>query len=635
MPNVYAISERYRKALAKREAKAVKRLVASYKTVFDALNAEMAGILAGAKANPSSVYRARRMAAFLAQAEAELSAVAPDAVAVVTAGQSQAVRDAVQAASEQLKATGVPIGAGIKAAGGIEGFADRAVAAYVGTAGNGSPLTELFAKLSTSGAQVAHDQMLTALTLGFGMDRTGEMLKNAIGISLTRAMTIARTEQMRAYRGARIGYLRENAEHVAGWVWHADRSWRTCPVCLALDGSFHELSEDFASHPACRCSPVSVAMGPDGKPELPERETGEQWFAKRSVEEQRMLLGPGKYALYKDGKIGLQDLVRVGKDPKWGTYRVERSLKDVEAGLGGGGSPPAGPPSPPSTGPGSAPEPIGRPKTTEEAHSKIDEIITGFDDSDVGREIADRARRLEAERSEWLDRWLKAATIDPYSDETRIARAERDRCGALLGKIEDERKRVLNQRVLEDVVYVDNPSTCKVNLVGNMTDQHRKLIEDGHAHFSRMLGRTSLDGMEIEVECKPLGPGEAGHYLPFLKRIEMTDNGMFDEIHVTHETGHWLEDIDASVHTQAVDFLRKRAGNATPTSSLGHNGATGWWGMFPTDDYMGRIYGDVSDITATEVISGGLEGICRDPITLYDKDRELFDFLFDLLRGNT
>jgi|GEM_PF-1841145 len=333
MPNVYQIAEQYRKALAKRESGAVKRLVASYKTVFDALNAEMAGILAGAKANPSSVYRARRMATFLAQAEAELLSIAPDAVDVVTAGQSDAVRDAVKAAVEQMKAVGVPIGAGVSATGGIEGFADRAVAAYVGTAGNGSPLTELFAAVSTDGAQIAHDRMLTALTLGFGLDRTGEMLKNAIGVSLTRAMTIARTESMRAYRGAHIGYLRENSEHIAGWVWHADHGWRTCPVCLAMDGTFHKLSEDFASHPNCRCSPVTVAKGEDGKSELPDRETGAEWFAKQSADEQRALLGPGKFALYKDGKIELADLVRVGKNPKWGPYRVERSLKSVEARL--------------------------------------------------------------------------------------------------------------------------------------------------------------------------------------------------------------------------------------------------------------------------------------------------------------
>lgn len=329
MANVYQIAERYRKALAKREAKAVKRLVASYKTVFDALNAEMASILAGAKADSSSVYRARRMATFLAQAEADLSAVAPDAVAVVTAGQSQAVRDAVKAASEQLMAAGVPIGAGIKAAGGIEGFADRAVAAYVGTAGNGSPLTEMFDAVTADGARIAHEEMTKALTLGFGIDRTGEMLRNAIGVSLTRAMTIARTEQMRAYRGAHIGYLREHAEHIAGWVWHADHGWRCCPVCLAMDGSFHELSEDFTSHPNCRCSPISIAKGPDGKPEIPDREAGEQWFAKRSAEEQRMLLGPGKYALYRDRKITLQDLVTEGRDPQWGHYRVEKSLKAV------------------------------------------------------------------------------------------------------------------------------------------------------------------------------------------------------------------------------------------------------------------------------------------------------------------
>lgn len=152
-------------------------------------------------------------------------------------------------------------------------------------------------------------------------------------MSLTRAMTIARTEQMRAYRGAHIGYLRENAEHIAGWVWHADHGWRTCPVCLAMDGTFHDLSEDFASHPNCRCSPVTVAIGPDGKPELPERETGEQWFSKLPSVEQKELLGPRKYALYKDGKITLRDLVKEGHDPQWGHYRVEKSLKAVEAGL--------------------------------------------------------------------------------------------------------------------------------------------------------------------------------------------------------------------------------------------------------------------------------------------------------------
>ncbi len=62
----------------------------------------------------------------------------------------------------------------------------------------------------------------------------------------------------------------------------------------------------------------------------PPIETGPERFARLSPAEQRAILGPGKLALYQQGKLQLNDLVGIYDDPIWGTMRHEIALKDLK-----------------------------------------------------------------------------------------------------------------------------------------------------------------------------------------------------------------------------------------------------------------------------------------------------------------
>lgn len=60
---------------------------------------------------------------------------------------------------------------------------------------------------------------------------------------LTRALTIARTEILDAYRSGAAAAQLANADVLQGWVWQAQLDSRTCPSCWAQHGSRHALTE--------------------------------------------------------------------------------------------------------------------------------------------------------------------------------------------------------------------------------------------------------------------------------------------------------------------------------------------------------------------------------------------------------
>ncbi len=152
-------------------------------------------------------------------------------------------------------------------------------------------------------------------------------IQDALGGNLNRALTIARTEQMRAYRNASLRSYQDNHELLRGWRWLASPSRRTCPVCLAMDGTEHGLDKPFASHIRCRCVPVPVLH--NAPPST--RKTGAAWFAEQDEATQRAMLGPGKQQLYAEGKLTLADLVGVKEDAQWGRSRYQRSMGDALA----------------------------------------------------------------------------------------------------------------------------------------------------------------------------------------------------------------------------------------------------------------------------------------------------------------
>jgi len=202
----------------------------------------------------------------------------------------------------------------------------------------GTPLGNLLAGLGAEAARGAREKLVEGVALGLGTREIGRNLRDSFAGNSIRALLVARTEVIRTYRDSALQTYKQNRGVIKGWLWIAQLGPRTCPVCIAKHGSFHSLEESFASHPACRCSPAPktktwTELGfPDDIPETGlDPEPGEDWFARQSAVTQEAILSPGKYRLYRDGEIKLDDLVQETVHPVWGRGVRERALRDFVA----------------------------------------------------------------------------------------------------------------------------------------------------------------------------------------------------------------------------------------------------------------------------------------------------------------
>lgn len=332
--DLYKINAAYRAKLLAGDAALRQQLVTTYRKVHAALQAELTAALADIGADPASVvYRVNRLRALEEQITTALIEWGGESAGQIAKSQRTAVELSQQAQQALLTSALAPAPAGIAIDSIFTAVPTHALEALVGFASDGSPLAALFAEIAPQAAEGARDAILAGLALGHGPDVVAAAMTDELGVPLTRSLRIARTETMRAYREGSRAYLQANDEFIKGWYWVAAHDFRTCPICWAMDGTFHTLDEPFGTHTNCRCCTVPGAkswadMGFEGAPDRTWRpkETGEEAFAKLSASEQKAVLGKGKYELYKAGDLKLPDLVEKGTDERWGPYRTEKPL---------------------------------------------------------------------------------------------------------------------------------------------------------------------------------------------------------------------------------------------------------------------------------------------------------------------
>ena len=106
-----------------------------------------------------------------------------------------------------------------------------------------------------------------------------------------------------------------------------------------MHGTHHDLSETLDEHAngACSMAPDTKSwadiLGPLGIDTSGIEDTGSDiqsgvsWFDEQDEATQRAILGPGKFAAWKDGQFSLADVVGYDEDEDWGTSIKEKSLK--------------------------------------------------------------------------------------------------------------------------------------------------------------------------------------------------------------------------------------------------------------------------------------------------------------------
>lgn len=186
------------------------------------------------------------------------------------------------------------------------------------------------------------DEMRRGMALGETNAQLIERLRGPSGlmqIARTSAERLVRASVQAAANGAREAMYDKNTDLIASLQWSATLDTRTSIWCLTRDK--HLYSVDAAHEPkdggppwlegpgklhwGCRSTSVPVLkswreLGID-EDEVPETTRAsmdgqvaadmsfEQWLRKQSVERQNLVLGDGKAALWRSGKISFRDLL--------------------------------------------------------------------------------------------------------------------------------------------------------------------------------------------------------------------------------------------------------------------------------------------------------------------------------------
>lgn len=337
MADLYALGRAARAEAIQIDTAASRRLMDIYGDVYRSLSGELDAITdriraaraAGQPVTPAMLYQEGRLQALRAQALGQLEQAAERAVPVVREAVGAARSQAAATAATMVEAVTPPTALGF----GTVNLPIAAVEAAASFTAQGSPLATLFASIAPAGAEAIERAIITAVASGTNPRVVAREIRQALGGNAVRAMTISRTEIMRAHREGAIETYRQNASTIRGWVWVAGLGSRTCASCWAQSGTEHPLDEPMASHPNCRCvaAPLTVSWRDLGI-DLPEPDPvpyGPDLFASSKPDLQRAVLGPSRYEAYRRGDVRLEDFVARRQSAQWGASTSEAGLTEA------------------------------------------------------------------------------------------------------------------------------------------------------------------------------------------------------------------------------------------------------------------------------------------------------------------
>jgi len=194
-----------------------------------------------------------------------------------------------------------------------------AVARLAAGAVQGAPIQSLLAMYSSDAGEKARQVLVRGAILGDNPLKIAQDLRGAMQTAQYAVERVARTEVLRAYRGAVQERTKEQGFNGVVWVCSAN----ACAYCWSMSGTVYPSEMAMDTHPNCECS-WAPNIGPDNA-----IHDGEDAFAELPDAKQRDILGPTKFNAYKDGRIALSDLAGHAVHPIWGPIGYEKSLAEL------------------------------------------------------------------------------------------------------------------------------------------------------------------------------------------------------------------------------------------------------------------------------------------------------------------
>lgn len=340
-PQVYQAITKFRNGLLKAEAASAQRLVNAYGNLFRklqddirALEADIADL--GEHPTRGQVAKLSRYQALLKQTTEQMNKYAATLETEVSVLRQQAIQDALKQNKTLVQAALPTLPQSVQATimASFNRLNPQAIETLLGALAKDSPLTAILDSYGADAAAQISDVILQGVALGYNPTKVASRITQMMGGNLTRALTISRTEMLRAYRTANIANYQANSDIVKGWKWSSTQDRVCCLACLALDGQEFPLSESYMpAHPNCRCAPTPITvsykdLGLD-VPEQPARQTASEWFDELPDNEKEGFFSKAGWSAYQDGAVSIWDFVGKQTSKAWGDAYVEKPLKEI------------------------------------------------------------------------------------------------------------------------------------------------------------------------------------------------------------------------------------------------------------------------------------------------------------------
>ena len=337
IPNsdVITMAEKFSRALASKDAAAMRRLIQAYQDIYESIlpriellltKIELTGEITASQLYRMSVYKdlidtiQKELDQYATFMKVELRNIANEAI---LSGNKDSI----------LLMRQILIEAGL-----IENIVFNAadpnvIKKLLGFLDPGGSLWKTLEGYGPFTADKVSKKIIEGVAQGLNPKVIARMIQEAMGENLTAAMRTARTVQLWAYREAsRQSYQNFNQQYnmqlVKGWTWHANLDDKTCAACWMLDGVEFKLEDPLDGHYNCRCSMIPITM----LDPTPTRRQGIDEFQALTEAEQRKILGPGRFDLWKSGGFQLDKLWKSEENKDYGSMKLEKTLKELTGG---------------------------------------------------------------------------------------------------------------------------------------------------------------------------------------------------------------------------------------------------------------------------------------------------------------
>lgn len=289
-------------------------LVAAWARAWDEISAILIPVMAdalaaGEQVTAAQLRKARRVQAALAIVLARLEDLVGESAGIITSPLAGLV-DAAGSAQASIIDSQLPAGSPLA---NVDSWS-RVDAAQIDAIVQRTTeeIASRLRPLSLAAEQAMRAELVRGVAAGVNPRVTARRMvaraRDGFAGGLTRAMTIARTETLDAYRAASAAGQAPHADVLDGWVWLATLSARTCPACLSMHGREFPLTQAGPEgHQNCRCTRMPkvktwAELGFDGIEEPPPLiGDADAFFTGLTPAQQRDLLGRRGYLAWQAG----------------------------------------------------------------------------------------------------------------------------------------------------------------------------------------------------------------------------------------------------------------------------------------------------------------------------------------------